>query len=337
MKCNIFKMMILALLSICFLTGCAFKADLSPVDSTDSNMQLFEVENGSNVKTVSKQLESEGLIRNGKDFLRYAKKNNLTNIKAGKYNLSKAMSSQEILDIMVNGKIYIGEKIIVPEGFEISQIAERLATNGIVDKDKFLDLASQPELFEEKYSFLRGMTQENLEGYLYPNTYFFEKNSSEEKVISTMLDEFDKLYHAEFQPLLKDSELTVQEAVILGSIIEKEAILEKDRPLVSSVFYNRLKKGMRLQSDATVQYVLKERKDKVLYEDLKIESPYNTYHVKGLPIGAICNPGKSSIIAALKPVDTDYLFFLTKNDGSKEQVYAKAYEEHLQNKKKYLD
>ena len=302
-------------------------------------MQLFEVENGSNVKTVSKQLESEGLIRNGKDFLRYAKKNNLTNIKAGKYHLSKSMSSQEILDNMVNGKIYLGEKIIVPEGFEIGQIAERLAKSGIVDKDKFLELASQPKLFEEQYSFLRGMTQKNLEGYLYPNTYFFEKNTSEEEVIIAMLDEFDKVYRMELQPLLKDSEFTIHQAVILGSIIEKEVALEKDRPLVSSVFHNRLKKGMRLQSDATVQYVLIERKDKdkVLYKDLKIESPYNTYRVKGLPIGAICNPGKSSVIAALKPADTDYLFFLTKNDGSKEQVYTKVYEEHLENKKKYLD
>ena len=167
MKCNIFRVLTLILLSIVFFTGCVFRADLSPVDSTDSNMQLFEVENGSNVKTVSKQLESEGLIRNGKDFLRYAKKNNLTNIKAGKYHLSKSMSSQEILDNMVNGKIYLGEKIIVPEGFEIGQIAERLAKSGIVDKDKFLELASQPKLFEEQYSFLRGMTQKNLEKYLY--------------------------------------------------------------------------------------------------------------------------------------------------------------------------
>jgi len=98
-----------------------------------------------------------------------------------------------------------------------------------------------------------------------------------------------------------------------------------------------LKKGMRLQSDATVQYVLQARKDKVLYGDLKVESPYNTYRVNGLPIGAICNPGQSSITAALQPADTDYLFFLTKNDGSNEQVYTDVYQEHLENKKKYLD
>lgn len=337
MMCKLFRCLLMTLLLFCFLTGCVFKEDLAPVDSTDSNIQLFEVERGSNVKIVSEQLEAQGLIRNRKDFLRYAKQNNLTNIKAGKYNLSKAMSSQEILDNIVNGKVYLGEKIIVPEGFEINQIAERLEKNGIVDKDKFLELTSQPELFEEEYSFLKGMSQKNLEGYLYPNTYFFEKNTSEEKVIATMLDEFDKVYQTEFQPLLKDSELTIHEAVILGSIIEKEAILEKDRPLVSSVFHNRLKKGMRLQSDATVQYVLQARKDKVLYGDLKVESPYNTYRINGLPIGAICNPGQSSITAALQPADTDYLFFLTKKDGSNEQVYTDVYQKHLENKKKYLD
>lgn len=156
-------------------------------------------------------------------------------------------------------------------------------------------------------------------------------------IINEMLSEFDKVYRRDLKPLVAKSKLNINQAVILASVIEKEAVLEQDREIISSVFYNRLEKKMRLQSDATVQYALKERKDRVLYTDLKVDSPYNTYKVSGLPAGAISNPGKNSLIAALQPAQTEYLFFLTKNDGSNEAVYAKTYEQHLKNKEQYLD
>lgn len=326
------------LMSGCLLfSGCGGGKALLPVNPDSSETVLFEVEKGSNLTKVAKQLEAEDLIRNDKAFLNYAKQNDMINIKAGKYHFSQSMSAKQILQDLVEGNDYRGEKIIVPEGFELSQIADRLEENGVVSKEEFLEETSMVEKYKERYDFLAEMEQPNLEGYLYPDTYFFEKNSSAELVVSEMLNTFAKIYEEELKPRISSDTLTISEAVILGSIIEKEAVLEEDRPLISSVFHNRLKKNMKLQSDATVQYALDERTKRVLYKDLEVESPYNTYKVYGLPIGAIANPRASSIVAALQPEHTDYLFFLTKSDGSGEQVYSRTFEEHKINKEKYIN
>lgn len=328
---------VMALLIFCLLlSACGDGKALLPVDPDSNEAVVFEVEKGSNLTKVAKQLEEENLIRSNRAFLNYAKQQDMTNIKAGKYHISQSMSAEEILRDLVDGNDYRGEKIIIPEGFELSQIANRLEENGVVSKEEFLKETSMVEKYRQRYEFLSEVEQPNLEGYLYPDTYFFEKDSSAELVVSEMLDTFSKIYEEELKPLIGSDTLNIAEAVILGSIIEKEAVLEEDRPLISSVFHNRLKKNMKLQSDATVQYALDERTKRVLYKDLEVESPYNTYKVYGLPIGAIANPRTSSIVAALEPEETDYLFFLTKSDGSGEQVYSKTFEEHKVNKKKYI-
>ncbi|MFC4804385.1 endolytic transglycosylase MltG [Filifactor villosus] len=328
---------VMALLIFCLLlSACGDGKALLPVDPDSNEAVVFEVEKGSNLTKVAKQLEEENLIRSNRAFLNYAKQQDMTNIKAGKYHISQSMSAEEILRDLVDGNDYRGEKIIIPEGFELSQIANRLEENGVVSKEEFLEETSMVEKYRQRYEFLSEVEQPNLEGYLYPDTYFFEKDSSAELVVSEMLDTFSKIYEEELKPLIGSDTLNIAEAVILGSIIEKEAVLEEDRPLISSVFHNRLKKNMKLQSDATVQYALDERTKRVLYKDLEVESPYNTYKVYGLPIGAIANPRTSSIVAALEPEETDYLFFLTKSDGSGEQVYSKTFEEHKVNKKKYI-
>lgn len=328
---------VMALLIFCLLlSACGDGKALLPVDPDSNEAVVFEVEKGSNLTKVAKQLEEEKLIRSNRAFLNYAKQQDMTNIKAGKYHISQSMSAEEILRDLVDGNDYRGEKIIIPEGFELSQIANRLEENGVVSKEEFLEETSMVEKYRQRYEFLSEVEQPNLEGYLYPDTYFFEKDSSAELVVSEMLDTFSKIYEEELKPLIGSDTLNIAEAVILGSIIEKEAVLEEDRPLISSVFHNRLKKNMKLQSDATVQYALDERTKRVLYKDLEVESPYNTYKVYGLPIGAIANPRTSSIVAALEPEETDYLFFLTKSDGSGEQVYSKTFEEHKVNKKKYI-
>lgn len=329
--------LVIALLILCFLlNACGDGKALLPVDPDSNETVVFEVKKGSNLTRVAKQLEEENLIRNNRAFLNYAKQQDMTNIKAGKYHISQSMSAEEILRDLVDGDDYRGKKIIIPEGFELSQIANRLEENGIVSKAEFLEETSMVEKYRQRYEFLSGMEQPNLEGYLYPDTYFFEKDSSAELIVSQMLDTFSKNYEKELKPLIGSDTLNIAEAVILGSIIEKEAVLEEDRPLISSVFHNRLQKNMRLQSDATVQYALDERTKRVLYKDLEVESPYNTYKIYGLPIGAIANPRVSSIVAALRPEHTDYLFFLTKSDGSGEQVYSRTFEEHKENKEKYI-
>ncbi len=325
------------ILVLMIFSGCVAGFDVSALKPESTEIIVVEVLKGETVTSVAKKLEGMNLIKNRKSFVNFAKKNNLTNIKAGKYQFSPAMTGEKMLKDLVNGNVYRGEKIVIPEGFQLNQIAERLEKNGIAAKDDFMKAAFQPENFSMKYEFLKSNEQENLEGYLYPNTYFFEKNMAPNVIINEMLSEFDKVYRRDLKPLVAKSKLNINQAVILASVIEKEAVLEQDREIISSVFYNRLEKKMRLQSDATVQYALKERKDRVLYTDLKVDSPYNTYKVSGLPAGAISNPGKNSLIAALQPAQTEYLFFLTKNDGSNEAVYAKTYEQHLKNKEQYLD
>lgn len=319
------------------VSACGKDSMMSAVDPEATEVLLVEVASGSTLTSAAKQLEDAGLIHSHKDFLSYAKKNELVNIKAGKYQFSKSMTGEEMLRAMVEGAVYRGEKVAIPEGFQLTQIAQRLEENEIVSHEDFMREAFHVEKYRRKYEFLEKAGQENLEGYLYPETYFFEKNSSAETVITEMLNAFSDVYEAELKPLLKEGSLDINEAVILGSVIEKESVLEEDRSVISSVFHNRLNINMRLQSDATVLYALEERKARVLYSDLKVDSPYNTYKVYGLPAGAICSPRKSSIIAAIQPSESDYLFFLTKADGSGEQVYSKTYEEHKVNKKKYLD
>lgn len=319
------------------ISACGNHSDMSAVDPESTEFIFVEVVQGSTLTSAAQVLEENGLIRNHKAFLKYAKKNDLINIKAGKYQFSKAMTGEEMLHSMVEGNVYRGEKISIPEGFQLTQIAQRLDQNGIVSQDEFMKEAFQVEKYRAQYEFLHEIKQENLEGYLYPETYFFEKDSSAQTVMTKMLDAFSDIYEADLKPLLEGNTLNINEAVILGSVIEKESVLEEDRPIISSVFHNRLKINMRLQSDATVQYALEERKSRILYSDLKVDSPYNTYKVYGLPAGAISSPRKSSIIAALQPSESEYLFFLTKDDGSGEQVYSKTFEEHKINKSKYLD
>lgn len=317
-------------------TGCSKVNNIDPVDPTSETDVLIEIPKGTTLSGAADILKNQNLINSKISYIHYAKKNNLTNIKAGRYKLKQAMSTPEILETMVSGKTYEGEKIIIPEGFTLEKIAARLEKNGIVSSDSFMKESFTPEKYITQYDFLKDFKQENLEGYITPDTYYFDKNSSAEFVIQKFLNQFQKNYDDNIAFEMKNTSMSLPDIIILASVIEKETSNQNSRALVSSVFHNRLKKGMRLQSDATVQYAIKERKDRVYYKDIKIESPYNTYKVDGLPAGAICNPGTDSIIAAINPAESNYLFFLTKNDGSNEDVFAETYEEHLKNKNKYL-
>ena len=173
----------------------------------------------------------------------------------------------------------------------------------------------------------------NLEGFLYPDTYYFDKESTEKEVLSAMLKRFEQVYNDKFKEKQKEMGLTLQQVVNLASIIEKEAVVNEDRPMIASVFYNRLKIGMPLQSDATLQYAFDKRKERVMYKDLKVDSPYNSYLNKGLPPTPICSPGVKSIEAALYPSNTDYLYFVATVGGKNN--YSKTYKEHLKHVESY--
>lgn len=334
MNKKILTVIFLSLLML--LTGCSSSDKLEAVDSTNTEEVVFQVPAGSTVTAIAKTLAEENLIRSDKAFKDYAVDNEMTNIKAGDYLLSPSMSAIEILEKIYNGDNYKGIKIVVPEGFEANQIAQRIEDNGLGSKKTFLDLVNNPSKFVSKFEFLQGEDVLSLEGYLFPKTYHFKPGTTEEEMIIAMLSQFTPIYEATIKPNYEKTGLSVNQIVNLASVIEREAAIVEEMPLVSSVFYNRLEINMPLQSCATVQYILGERKAILSNTDIKIDSPYNTYIYNGLPKTPIASPGLAAIEAALMPESTDYLYFLAKNDGSGEQVYAVTYEEHLANKKKYL-
>ena len=285
------------------------------------DLKKIEIRKGQSLKSISLMLKREGIISNSTLFtLAVQILGGEGNIKAGEYMLSARFSPYKIFQILNGGKI-LTYNITIPEGYNIREIAELLHRKGIVKKERFLKLVKDPKLIS-RY----GINSSTLEGYLFPDTYRFSKGLEEERVIEMMV----KRFWQKITPLLsrvKRSGMSLSEVIILASIVEKETSLSKERPLVASVFLNRLRKGMKLESDPTVIYGLKRFSGDLKKEDLRNPHPYNTYIYKGLPPTPICNPGLSSIKAVLNPSHTEYLFFVSKNDGS--HFFSKTLREHL--------
>ncbi len=216
-----------------------------------------------------------------------------------------------------------GTKVTFPEGFTLEKMAARLVDKKVILSEKtFLALTkTQGKLFKASFPLPK-----NLEGYLFPDTYVFLSGADEKKVIQTMLSNFER----KVGPKIADSGKPIGETLIKASLIEREAEVEEDRTKIAGVIENRLKKNMRLQIDATVQYALPEHKSRLFFADLKFKSPYNTYLNKGLPPGPICSPGIPSIEAALNPEKSNYLFYVAGKDGKK-HLFAQTFAEHQKN------
>lgn len=248
-------------------------------------------------------------------YLRF--RNGGRGIKAGQYHIEGSYSLEELINILESGKGRM-VKVTIPEGFSVKQIVEHLEKIGHIDRDEFyVELNKAAETFP--YPIPNG----NFEGYLYPETYFLPEKYDEKILVDTMLKEFLKKFPSEKYP---DKEEFYQK-LIMASILEREAMVKSEKPVMASVFYNRMKKGMTLSSDATVNFVFDYAKKRIYYKDLKVDSPYNTYKYKGLPPAPICNPAIDSVEAAYNPADTDYLFFVAKGDGS--HFFSRTYREHL--------
>jgi UPF0755 protein len=259
---------------------------------------------GSSVKQIAAILADRGVVRSAFSIrLAAMLSGDSSRLRDGQYVLSPAESPALILKDLEGGKSPTG-LVIVPEGFTLVQIAERLQEQGVTDGDDFLDVATtQGRTFRCRDGFVP--PNDDLEGYLFPDSYQFDLGEPTRSVIQTMLDRFDAAVVAS-HPNVRDW----RTPIVVGSMVEREAKLECDRPLVAAVIYNRLKVGMRLQIDATVEYALLRHKGRLMYSDLRTASPYNTYLHKGLPPGAICNPGLPSIEAALNPANVDYLYYV---------------------------
>lgn len=290
---------------------------------------------GSTVKSISKILKDENMIKDSFVFELYCKINEKSDkIKAGKYSISSSMDIPEIVEVIVSGKALIDTmKFTIPEGYKLDQIVNKISSLGVVSPES-IQTALDAEKYE--YDFLLQIPdrEKKLEGYLFPDTYEIYRDTTAEAIIDKLLGRFDTIFTEEYRNRAKELDMTIDQVIILASIIEREAKLDTERKTISAVFQNRLKKNMMLQSCATVQYLFKEPKEVLSYKDLEIESPYNTYKHAGLPPGPIASPGLKAIEAALYPEEVDLLYFFAKDDGS--HVFSRTYNEHInaQNKLK---
>ena len=222
-------------------------------------------------------------------------------------------------------------RFTVPEGLTVSQLADKLSGDNIVNRDTFLGLVDSGEgLNSSRIAEIPAdaKLKHKLEGYLFPETYELKKGSTEKDMINRMLEELDHRLASlpdDWEEKLKERGISFHEMMTIASLIEREVVVDEERPLVASVIYNRLAKKQKLQIDATVQYLFDKQKERLLNKDLKIESPYNTYLHEGLPPGPIANPGLASIVAAIYPAQSNYYFYVTKKDGSQSHLFAETY------------
>jgi UPF0755 protein len=318
-----FLLTVLALVVTGLLFGGFLVAHIFRARSDNSQPVELRIEQGEPFAAVVRKLRAHQVIPNEKLFSLWARLTGSDKkIQWGVYRFDPSLAPQEVLHRLVTGKrVFL--MVTIPEGLTIKEIAELLAKMQIADRDKFFAAATDPELLA-----ILGLEHKGLEGYLFPNTYQFTPMTSEKEIILTMAEQFRKASEPIWAQFGGSDKLSRHEIITLASIIEKETGIEAERPLVSAVFHNRLKRNMALQSDPTVIYGLKEFDGNLTRKDLKDQNPYNTYRIPALPPGPICNPSLASIKAALQPADVPYLFFVSKNDGT--HVFSEDLESHNQ-------
>lgn len=288
-----------------------------------------EIPSGLSLNRTAHLLEREGLLMSRPAFVALAiLRGDQGNVRAGGYRFERPISPQDILDRITRGKPFL-RRITVPEGFTLAQVAERLASEELVDKAIFLEQAKDAGII----SSLLGFEASSLEGFLFPDTYLFAPGEDEGMIMRTMVKRFQEVFEPFLRARTEQLGWTVLQAITLASIIEKETCLASERSLISGVFHRRLKLGMRLESDPSVIYGLEDFDGDIRKKDLAVWHPYNTYLVYGLPPGPICNPGLKAIMAALFPSDEGYLYFVSRNDGS--HIFSRTLEEHRQAVNRY--
>jgi UPF0755 protein len=303
-----------------------YRVGLQPVAGS-GKAQAFEVKSGERVPDIASDLEQAGLIRSRNAFISYLNFHNLrTKVKAGTYAISPDLSAQQIAQIMVSGRA-LTNRLIVPEGYRLSQIQKMAAQYGISETD-FAAAINGPH----PQSFLAGKPANvDLEGYLFPDSYEIGATTTATSLVDTMLTTFGQRVGPEYVQAFQAQGLTLHQGLTLASIVEREVNIPEDRPVVAQIFLKRYKMGMALGSDVTVHYAA----DLLgVPFNLDLNSPYNTRKYAGLPPGPICNPGLSALDAVAHPATTDYLYFLTGKDGK--DYFARTYAEHQANIDRHL-
>jgi UPF0755 protein len=309
-----------------------FSFEFSSSPKHPSEVITFEVKTGETAKDIAQNLEDQGLIRADWAFLLgYRLFYSGQSLKAGEYTIQLPISAKNILFTLTEGKVKL-YPVTIPEGLTRRETAQHLESLLSIDSAEFLKVSDDISLISDL-----DPEAKNLEGYLFPETYSFPKEPGADAVGTTMIAQFRKvLFDETWTDRAAEIGMTIREIVILASLIEKETSRPEERSLISGVFHNRLRIGMKLDCDPTIIYVLKEEgrfKDRLRTKDLKLDTPYNTYLYGGLPPGPIANPGKGSLEAALYPAEVDYLYFVSRNDGS--HHFSRSFREHQNAVNKY--
>lgn len=337
---GIMKAVALAGVTLAIFAGAAFWYLLGRVDTArglSETSQRFAIRDGEGVASIAERLDAAGIVDGRLTFIAYAVKTGLyKKFQVGEYSLSGKLSIVEIMDKFVGGKVVpAGVRVTFPEGWTISQIAERLTANGLAGAD-FQTIAEKPfPKWRERYAFLKDLPAgASLEGYLFPDTYIFPEQATGELIVGELLKTFGEKAAPKIVEGMASRGMTFHEVLTLASIVEEEGRTEADRKNISDVFRKRLAIGQPLQSDATINYIHGTAKDQPTFDDLKADSPYNTYARAGLPPGPIGNPSLMSIEASLRPTPNPYYYFLI-DPKTRITYFATDFEGHQKNRAAY--
>jgi UPF0755 protein len=322
------KQRIVILIAVLIIIGLPayFCADIyffsnHPAGMAEPQKVIFKIDSGQNFNKIVDNLFQQKLISSMIKFKVIARiKKSDRKLIAGEYELSTTMSPLDILKQLTDGSVRL-HRLSVPEGFNIQQIAENVEAAGFCDQQAFIRAATDEESVRSM-----GISASTFEGFLFPDTYYFSNDVSSRQIINSMVARFHQVFLPEWEERAKEMGFSVNEIITLASIIEKETGVAAERPIISSVFHNRLKRKMRLATDPTVIYGIKNFNGNITKKDLNTYTPYNTYMIYGLPPGPIANPGTESIKAALYPAETKYLYFVAKRD--KTHHFSSTLEEH---------
>jgi UPF0755 protein len=321
---------IVLIVILLFLTGWfVFEFNTAPPGEQES--LRFEVQPGQSVTRIAASLVENGILIRSWPFLwGYRLFYRKENLKAGEYLIQTPLSPKQALHILMEGRVLL-HPVTIPEGLTRREIAHELQAQGAVDAGAFMAASADPGLVREWDA-----EAADLEGYLFPETYHFPVDTTAEVVVEAMVAQFESTFSEDWIRRATDLDLSIRDTVILASLIEKETSLPEERSLVSAVFHNRLRIGMKLDCDPTIIYALKRTDSytgRLRTRDLRLDSPYNTYLYPGLPPGPIANPGRGSLEAALYPADVDYLYFVSRNDGS--HKFSRTFREHQEAVNRY--
>lgn len=310
--------------AIVLLSALVAHAVYRPYQGYPGRGKFVLIPRGHRIAQIGHVLEREGVVRSAWSFAGYVRLRYPSgSLKAGEYWFEGPRNAAEVAARLIRGDIYY-HRLTIPEGWTVSEIIEEFVKRGFGERERFLDITQQTHLLSDL-----DPQASDLEGYLFPDTYFITRGTPEEQIIRHMIDRLRPIWTLSRRQRARELGLSVRQVITLASLIEKETAVVEERSLVSAVFHNRLRRNIKLECDPTVIYAVKRVKpfDGVIHQsDLKLDSPYNTYLYPGLPPGPIANPGLDSIDAALYPAEVDYLYFVSRNDGT--HLFSRDYRAH---------